>query len=150
MSENKDIKIKIVTPEKTVFEGDFFQATIPTMDGEITILPNHRTYISVVKPGEIILKNENDKDELSMAVSGGFIEFDSNNQLTILADTAERADEIDLERAEEARKKAEELKNKRIEMDETAYARILVSLDKQLARIRVARKRYSRRNISMQ
>ena len=115
------IHFKIVTPERVVLEKTITQATIPTVEGEITILPNHRSYIGLLKPGEIVVKCIEEKDEDSkkrekkkeqdcaLAVSGGFIEF-VDNKLTILADTAERAEELDLARAEEARKRAEELK----------------------------------------
>jgi len=75
-----------------------------------------------------------------LAISGGFIEF-HNNKLIILADTAERAEEIDLKRAEEARKRAEEIKKRRVSMDEMEYARVAATLEKELARVKVA-KRY--------
>ncbi len=50
------INFKIVTPEKTVFESEIDQATLPVADGEVTILPNHRSYIAALKAGEIMLK----------------------------------------------------------------------------------------------
>ena len=135
------IKFKIVTPEKTVFEDVVDQATLPTTDGEITILPNHRSYIASLKPGGIMLKKNG--EESFVCISGGFIEF-HGNELVILADTAERAEEIDLKRAEEARQKAEELKNQRVSMDENEYARVAAAIQKESARIRVARKHYTR------
>ena len=135
------IKFKIVTPEKTVFEDVVDQATLPTTDGEITILPNHRSYIASLKPGGIMLKKNG--EESFVCISGGFIEF-PGNELVILADTAERAEEIDLKRAEEARQKAEELKNQRVSMDENEYARVAAAIQKESARIRVARKHYTR------
>ncbi len=135
------IKFKIVTPEKTVFEDAVDQATLPTTDGEITILPNHRSYIASLKPGGIMLKKNG--EESFVCISGGFIEF-HGNELVILADTAERAEEIDLKRAEEARQKAEELKNQRVSMDENEYARVAAAIQKESARIRVARKHYTR------
>ena len=52
----KNIKIKIVTPERTVYEDEVSQATLPTIDGEVTILPDHIPYITALKAGEIILK----------------------------------------------------------------------------------------------
>ena len=82
------IKFKIVTPERTVYESEVDQATLPVADGEVTILPNHRSYIAALKAGEIILKNN--CEEVSMVTSGGFIEF-NNNALVVLADTAEHA-----------------------------------------------------------
>ncbi|MCK9378964.1 MAG: F0F1 ATP synthase subunit epsilon [Candidatus Moranbacteria bacterium] len=140
------IKLKIVTPEKTVYEGGIKQITLPVSDGEVTILPNHRSYIASLKAGEICLKT--DGDDLYMAVSGGFIEFDQNN-LVVLADTAERADEIDIERAEQARKRAEELKKERIEMDDGEYARVAAAIEKELARIKVGRKNRTRRSMTL-
>jgi len=134
------IKFKITTPEKTVYEDKVYQATLPVADGEVTILPNHRSYIASLKPGEIILKKRNKEGEVSLAISGGFIEF-HNNELIVLADTAERAEEIDLKRAEEARKRAEEIKKRRVSMDEIEYARVAATLEKELARVKVA-KRY--------
>jgi len=134
-----NIKFKIVTPEKVVLEKEISQATIPTVDGEITILPNHRSYIAGLKAGEIIAKCIENKDkDCAMAVSGGFIEF-ANNKLVVLADTAERAEELDLERAEEAKKKAEALKNQKF-TDENQYAMVAAQLEKEMARIKVARK----------
>ena len=82
-------------------------------------------------------------EESFVCISGGFIEF-HGNELVILADTAERAEEIDLKRAEEARQKAEELKNQRVSMDENEYARVAAAIQKESARIRVARKHYTR------
>ena len=140
------IKFKIVTPEKTVCDQEIDQATLPVSDGEVTILPNHRSYIASLKAGEIMLKTG--KEDISMAVSGGFIEFDKNN-LVVLADTAERAEEIDEKRAEEARKKAEDLKNQKISADSEDYARMAAAIEKEWARIRVARKHHSRRSMNL-
>jgi F-type H+-transporting ATPase subunit epsilon len=145
MSELK-IKFKIVTPEKTVFENEIDQATIPTMDGEITILPNHQSYIASLKPGAMMLKK--DGEETLLCISGGFIEF-HGNELIVLADTAERAEEIDLERAEVARKKAEELQKQKISMDEGEYARVAVAIQKESARIKVARRHRGRSGIKL-
>lgn len=140
------IKFKIVSPEKTVFEDDVDQATLPTTDGQITILPNHRSYISSLDPGEITLKKG--QEEILLSVSGGFIEFNQNN-LVVLADTAERAEEIDLKRAEEARKKAEKIKEQKITMDEEEYAAVASAIQKESARIRVAKKHYTKKGMNL-
>jgi len=138
------INFKIVTPEKVVIEKEISQATIPTVDGQITILPNHRSYIAGLKAGEIVVKcaegegRGKDKTDCAMAVSGGFVEF-ADNKLVILADTAERAEDLDLARAEEAKKQAEELMKRKI-ADDTQYALVAAQLEKELARIRVAKK----------
>ena len=146
MPKQKTIKFKITTPEKTVYEDEIYQATLPVADGEVTILPNHRSYIASLKSGEIILKKKNEEKEIDLAISGGFIEF-HNNELIVLADTAERAEEIDLERAEEAKKRAEDIKKQRVSMDEVEYARVAVMLEKELTRVKVARKYSERRGL---
>jgi F-type H+-transporting ATPase subunit epsilon len=85
-------------------------------------------------------------EESSIATSGGFVEF-HDNTLSILADTAERAEEIDLARAEEARKRAEELKKERVTMDDEEYARTAAMIEKEMARVKVARRHHARRGI---
>ena len=142
------IKFKIVTPEKTVFEDEIDQVTLPTAEGEITVLPNHIPLISVLVPGELDIITGAGKETV-MAVSGGMIEV-RKNEITVLADTAERAEEIDLARAEEARKRAEKLKEDKIRMDETEYATAAAILEKNLARIKVARKHLTRRGMRIE
>jgi len=141
------IKFKIITPERTVFEADILQATLPVTDGIVTILPNHRSYIASLKAGEVCLKGI-DGEDLCLVVSGGFIEFNQNN-LIVLADTAERAEEIDLARAEEARARAEKLKKEKIEMDDGEYAQVAALIAKESARIVVAKKHHSRLGIRL-
>lgn len=140
------IKFKIVTPERTVFEEEIDQATLPVTNGEVTILPNHRSYIASLKAGgEITLKKSG--EEISLAVAGGFIEF-ANNNLVVLADRAERAEEIDLKRAEEARQRAEELMKTKI-TDEGEYAKVAAAIEKEMARIKVARKHHTKSGIKI-
>ena len=138
------IKFKIVTPERIVYEDEIDQVTLPTADGEITVLPNHIPLISILVSGELDLRKGG--EEIAMAVSGGMIEV-RNNEMTILADTAERAEEIDLKRAEEARQRAEKLKEEKIRMDETEFAAVAAMLEKNLARIKVARKHLTKRGM---
>ncbi|MEA2006943.1 MAG: ATP synthase F1 subunit epsilon [Patescibacteria group bacterium] len=134
----KTIKLKITTPERIVFEGEARQVTLPTQMGEITILPDHVPIISNIKAG--IVEAQQEKKIVPMAISGGFLEF-HGNELTILADTAERAEEIGLERAEKARKMAEKMKqDKQKNIDETQYASVVSQIEKQLARIKVVKK----------
>ncbi len=144
---DKKIKFKIVTPEKTVYEDTVDQVTLPTQDGEITVLPNHIPLISVLTSGELVAKKGG--EEIAMAVSGGMIEV-QKNEITILADTAERAEEIDIKRAEEAKQRAEKLKDEKIRSDETDYATAAAILEKNLARIKVARKHLTRRGMRLE
>ncbi len=138
MSDQKRIKFEIATPERVVLKDEILQVTIPTTEGDITILPKHSPLVSILKPGVLELKKIDGSIEI-ISVSGGFVEVLLNKTI-ILADTAERAEEIDLERAEEARKRAEEsLKNLR-DIDATQFANLSAQIEKELARTRSARK----------
>ncbi len=134
------INFKIATPERVVFKDEVDSITLPTLRGEITVLVNHIPLIAVLVSGEIkITKGE---ETFSLAVSGGFIEVLSE-KVVVLADTAERSEEIDLERAEAAIKKAEELKHQR-SVDSREFAMISAKIEKELARLRVGRKKQRR------
>lgn len=139
----KTFHVKLVTPERTLLETEVIEVTLPIADGEVTILPEHVPYIGAVKAGEALLKTKEGKGEV-VAISGGFVEFD-NNVLTILADTAEYAADIDIARAEAAKKRAEDLRNQAVDMSEEEYARLAAMIEKEFTRIKVARKHASRR-----
>jgi F-type H+-transporting ATPase subunit epsilon len=134
------IKFKIVTPERIVFEDEVNQATMPTQEGEITVLPRHIPLVSVLKPGELLLKK--DKEEIPIAVSSGLIEV-GKNAITVLADTAEHAHEIDEQRAEEAKRRAEEMM-KTASREMVDNAALVSNLEKELARLKVVRKHKGR------
>jgi F-type H+-transporting ATPase subunit epsilon len=145
----KTLTLKIVTPERIVFEGEVAQATLPARDGEITVLPDHVPYIGAVRPGEIMVKRDGAREEVALATSGGFVEF-HGNVLTVLADTAERAEEIDLSRAEAARRRAEAIMGERVRFGDEEYARTAALLEKELARIRVAHKHRTRHGLHIE
>ncbi|MFO7806861.1 MAG: ATP synthase F1 subunit epsilon [Candidatus Moraniibacteriota bacterium] len=139
----KKIILKVATPERIVLEEEIEQITLPTQEGVITVLPDHIPLITNLVSGVAAVVSGGELKE--MAISGGFLEL-HNNELTILADTAEKADEIDIERAEEARKKAiEQKQDKRKFLDETQFATVLSKIEKESARIKLA-KRYQRRS----
>ncbi len=141
---SKQIKVKVITPEQVVCECSVDQVTLPVTDGEVTILPEHRAYIASLQIGEILTKK--DGEEVSIAVVGGFLEF-ANNELIILADEAERAEEIDIKKAEAAKKRAEDIKNKVIKTDETEYAHVAATLEREMSRIKIAKKFLARKGL---
>ena len=132
------LNFKIVTPAGVIYHDQVEQVTVPTTSGEITILPRHIPIVSVLKAGELIVQKDGHK--LGMSVSGGIIEMQSDDKLFIMADTAERAEHIDLARAEEAQKRAEELLKQKENVADVDFARIQANLERELARIKVARK----------
>lgn len=129
---HKIIKLEVVTPNRVVLKEDVLQVTVPTKAGEITVLPEHIPLLSILKPGIIEMKNKDGEKEV-IAVSGGFIDV-LKNKIVILADTAERAQEIDLEKAEEARKRAEKIKEESIHRDDVGFADMSLKIEKELAR----------------
>ncbi|HWQ60566.1 MAG TPA: ATP synthase F1 subunit epsilon [Candidatus Fimivivens sp.] len=139
----QSIRLKIVTPERLVLEEDVYSVTLPAEGGEITVLPDHIPYIGSIRSGEIFFRREANAEPERLATSGGFVEL-HGNVLSVMADTAERAEEIDVERAEAAKKKAEELKADRSLLDDEEYARVAASLEKEFARLNVARKHRSK------
>lgn len=109
-------KLAIVTPAKVVYEEEVASLIAPGTLGYLGILSNHAPIITSLKPGILNIK-DNVGSEINFAVSGGFLEC-SDNVCTILADTAEFAKDIDLERAKESLKRAKQrLQNAAGEID---------------------------------
>ena len=135
------MRLEIVTAERVVYSEDVDILVAPGIDGELGILPRHAPLLTALKPGEIRVVK--DGEDSFVAVSGGFLEV-LGNKVTILADTAEHAEEIDLQRAEEALKKAQERAASRApDMD---LERAMSSVRRSQARLKVARRRRVRRD----
>lgn len=100
------LHLEIVTSERTVFSGDVDMVTVPGAGGVMGVLPHHAPVLSTLRPGELRVKIGDQVEEF--AIGGGFVDI-HDNRVIILADSAERADEIDIARAEAARNRAEEL-----------------------------------------
>ncbi|MEA2098206.1 MAG: ATP synthase F1 subunit epsilon, partial [Patescibacteria group bacterium] len=132
------INLQIITPEKIAYKDKADQITLPTGDGEITIMANHIPLISTMKHGELIIKNNG--KEIPMAICNGFVEV-RRNCIIIMTDIAERVEEIDEQLAKEAKKKAQDLLKEKDRMSDVAFADATALLEKSLARIRVARRK---------
>lgn len=128
-----DTRFTVVTPEGAVTEQPAESVTLPTLDGEITVLANHIPLVSVLVPGVVTVRHGENEEHL--AVSGGFVQV-SAGEVRLLADTAERAESVDTSRAQEARQRAEEAMAGRLEREEVAEA--AASLQRNLARLRAA------------
>lgn len=139
------IKFEIVTPERMVLEEEITQVTVPTKDGEITILAQHVPLISSLKPGVLDVRRADGESEF-ISISGGFIEV-LKNKIVVLADTAERAHEIDLDRAEEAHRRAEDLMKREKHLDRTQFAAVSALIEKELARTKAAKRWRKLKNI---
>jgi len=132
------LKLKIVSPEKKVFEEDDFESiTIPTGDGEVTILPNHIPLVSKVVPGEIIARKKG-REELLITLNG-FLKLSEEGEVLILSDYAVRSEDVEIERVEAAKKKAEDTMKEKVSEKEFAVAE--AELRRTLLELKVARKR---------
>ena len=139
------LSVEIITAEQIVQTEDNLDVlVVPGSDGQLAILPRHAPLMTTLDYGELIFKKGS--EETSFAISGGFLEVHSD-KVTILADVAENADQIDIERAKEARKRAQDrindAQNEQLIVD---LARAQASLQRALLRLNIAEKRRRRSN----
>jgi F-type H+-transporting ATPase subunit epsilon len=136
------IKVDIVTAERIVYSADVDEVIAPGVQGQLGILPHHAPLMTTLQSGELVVKKGTQEDIL--AISGGFLEVRPDH-IIILADQAERAEEIDAARAEEARKRAEErLKQRSSGTDED---RAEAALRRAMVRLSVVEKIKTRRKV---
>lgn len=141
----KKLTVKVITPEKIVFEAQAREVILPTEAGMVGILADHVPYLAPLRAGELQVQLEDgDKPEkfASLALDFGVAEF-NNNQLTILVGSAARAEEIDLDLAEKARARAQALLKEELK-DSEEYTHALAMIEREAAKIKVAAK-YRRR-----
>jgi len=126
---------EIVTAERVVYSDEVDVVVAPGIEGQLAILPNHAPLMTMLQPGSLMVRKEGEED--SIFISGGFLEV-QGNKVIVLADTAERAEEIDTARAEEARLRAEQ----RVAMpaSEADHARAQAAMLRSLMRIKVAQR----------
>jgi len=132
------IRCEVVSQDRPVFEGDVDIVVAPGSDGEMGILPHHSPLLTTLKPG--VLRVRMGGREESFAVSGGVMEV-RPDIVTVLADAAERAEEIDVSRAEEARRRAEESLRSGLPPNSEAYLAAEAALRRSSLRLQVARRR---------
>jgi F-type H+-transporting ATPase subunit epsilon len=127
------LKIDIVTAERIVYSAEVDAVIAPGAEGQLGILPHHAPLMTILTAGELVVRKGG--EEQSMAISGGFLEV-RPDRVIVLADQAERAEEIDTARAEAARKRAEQSLAERKGTEEDARAE--AALRRALVRLSVA------------
>ena len=144
------ITVDIVSLEKRLYKGEVKAIIAPTTSGQVTILPNHIPLITHLEAGELRLKVDEGQgiyapDTIFVAVSGGFLEVKPGSRVDIIADSALRVDDIDEGKAQEARKKAEELmaahRRGETKLGNEEFARVAADLARAAAQIKVARRK---------
>jgi len=132
------LDIDIVTAERVVYsEKEVDEIIAPGVEGEFAVLPRHAAFLTMLVPGVVVIRKAG--EEIEMAISGGFVEV-RDNRVVVLADAAERAEEVDVERAERARRSAEERLTARGADVDLARA----AMERALARLKVVERRRRR------
>lgn len=129
------LRLEIVTAEGQTFAGDVNAVIAPGVEGQLGILPHHAPLMTMLQSGELIVKKNG--EELYLAITGGFLEV-RPDRVIILADACEHCEEIDIGRAEAAKKRAEE--RLKTQSPETDHARAEAALRRSLIRLKVAEK----------
>jgi len=137
------LKVSIVTAEREVYSDDGVDEVVaPGIEGEFTVLPQHAAMLTMIKPG--IMRIVKGNDDVDLAITGGFFEI-KDDRVTVLADAAERAEEIDTVRAEEARRRAERALEERAGTEQLIEA--AAALQRALLRLRAAERRRHRTGV---
>lgn len=137
----------IVTPERIVQEGEADSVSVMTSLGEITILPQHIPLVALMKAGEMRIKNG--KEDMLLATSTGLVEVRSGSKIVVLADSAERSDELEIVAIEAARKRAEEALVEARNRNDVSTVDAAAHLERELARYRVAVKKGKGRHTTL-
>ncbi|MDD5040908.1 MAG: ATP synthase F1 subunit epsilon [Candidatus Peribacteraceae bacterium] len=135
------LRLEITTPDRPMFEGEVDSVSLPTPQGEITILPHHIPLISIVVPGVITIRQKG--GEQLLAVSRGVIEVDGRT-IRVMVDSADRADELQEQAILTAKAEAEKLQHEK-RTDAEGFAEATAILERELARLHVVRRRRSGR-----
>ncbi|MDD5721312.1 MAG: ATP synthase F1 subunit epsilon [Candidatus Pacebacteria bacterium] len=139
---SKQLKLKIVTPERLVLEEMFDQVVLPTSEGEITVLPDHIPLITGLKSGDIVAFING--EHVPIAVAGGFIEVKKNKEnqteVAVLADFAENVAEISDAEIEKAKARSIELKKQMENKELVDFEQLEAELERSLTRVKIADK----------
>jgi F-type H+-transporting ATPase subunit epsilon len=133
------LRLEVVTAERMVFSDDVNMIIAWGTEGQLGILPHHAPLMTMLQPGDLLIRKDNEEEYL--AISGGFLEV-RPDKVVILADACERAEEIDVTRAEAAKRRAEELLKARPPEVDAAAAE--AALRRSLARLKVAERKRRR------
>jgi F-type H+-transporting ATPase subunit epsilon len=131
------LKLEIVTPEAQIFSDDVEMVTLPGVEGEMGIYPEHVPVLTQIVPGELIIRQDN--RDLFLAVGEGFVEI-TGERVAIMTDMAMRAENIDEAKAEEARKRAEARLAEHLDEEETAM--VSAALAHTVAQLKVKRRQH--------
>jgi len=140
------LNLEITTPERTVYNEEVDSVTVPTREGEITVLPNHVSLVGLVVAGALTVRTGG--AEKYLAVSGGAIEVLPGSRCVILTDSADRAEELVEAEIEKARDRAQAVYEEAKDKDAVAYADASIHLERELARLKVIHRHRRERGVT--
>src|SRR5947209_15734598 len=133
----RTFRLQIVTPERVLMDGPVTSVTAPGIEGQFGVLAGHAPFVTELASGELRYRDSAGVEQL-LAVHGGFFQV-ANDRATVLADAAERPEEIDVERARRAQERAREEQRRVVERySEIEATRARAALERSLTRIRVS------------
>ncbi len=139
---NKKLKLKIVTPERLILEELVDQVSLPTTEGEITVLPEHISLITSLASGDVVAISNG--EHIPMAVVGGFVEIKKNEagvtEVAVLADFAEHMHELSDEKIEAAKLRSAELQKQLENKEHVDFEHFEAELERSLTRVKIADK----------
>jgi F-type H+-transporting ATPase subunit epsilon len=133
------IELIIVTPERQLLRDSVVEVTLPGADGQLGVLPGHAPLITELGIGELTCRSKNGSPGVVLAILSGFAEV-LGDRVTVLAETAEKPEEIDVARAEQARKRAQQRLASASNDPNVDWGRAAIALQRSLIRIQVAQR----------
>ena len=141
------ISLKILTPEKFIYQDDVLEVSLPTESGEVSILPDHAPLVSIIKTGEIRIRKEENSDVVPLSIASGVLEVrpsskidNKKTEIIILASNSEFASDIDIERSQQAYDRAQKAMEEKENLSDIDFAKLQAVIDKELNRINVSKK----------
>lgn len=139
---NLKLKLKVVTPENLVLEEEVERVTVPTIEGEVTVLPRHIPLVVALKSGDLVAHSGN--EVIPFAIAGGFLEVKKadggQTHVVVLADFAEHVSNLTEDAIAEAKARAEELKHQMMNKDHVDFEHFESELERSLTRVKIADK----------
>lgn len=143
------ISFELTTPERIAFQSEAVSVSLPTPDGEITVLHHHIPLLAVLAPGMVTVRTAGGNEEY-LAVGGGFVQVhpaqdkNTGTRVVVLADSADRSEELTVEAVEAARERARKALSDASHSDAVAFGAATAALEREIARLRVVRRKHHR------
>lgn len=135
------LTVDVLTPQSQIYSGEADEILVPTVNGQLGILPGHVALLTQIEPGELEIKNGGKSNYV--AIMGGYLEV-SKNKVNVLGDYAIRAEDIEIVKVEQAKAKAEKMKQEKISIED--MTNIEADLRRSILELKVAQRRRSPRN----